>query len=53
MVAIGIEVTGLHERIALIIILFFGSNPLWLLLGIMSLTGFLSLWIQNSMLIFE
>jgi di/tricarboxylate transporter len=29
MVAVGIEVTGLHERIALMIILLFGSNPLW------------------------
>jgi hypothetical protein len=28
-IALGIEVTGLHERIALIIILWFGSNPKW------------------------
>jgi di/tricarboxylate transporter len=28
-IAVGIETTGLHERIALKIILLFGSNPLW------------------------
>ncbi len=26
----------------------FGSDPKWLLLGIMMVTGFLSLWIQNT-----
>ena len=26
----------------------FGSDPKWLLLGIMTVTGFLSLWIQNT-----
>lgn len=27
--AIGIEKTGLHERVALKIIMFFGSDPKW------------------------
>lgn len=68
-IAIGIENTGLHERIALVIIKNFGSDPKWyfkkemfffllrilfgnffwrLLLGVMSVTGFLSLWISNT-----
>ncbi|RNA06658.1 solute carrier family 13 member 2, partial [Brachionus plicatilis] len=46
--AIGIEKTGLHERVALKIIMFFGSDPKWLLLGVMTVTGFLSLWISNT-----
>ena len=28
-VAIGVESTGLHERVALKLILLFGSNPKW------------------------
>ena len=45
--AIAVETSGLHKRIAFRVIMLFGSNPLWLLLGIMSVTGFLSLWISN------
>mgnify|MGYP001810313646 CR=1 FL=1 len=46
-VAIGIESSGLHEKLALKIIMLFGSDPKWLMLGVMCVTSFLSLWIQN------
>lgn len=46
--ALAIENTNLHQRIALKVIMFFGSNPKWLLLGIMSVTAFLSLWVSNT-----
>jgi len=45
--ALAVESTGLHKKIAFNAILLFGSNPVWLLLGIMIITGFLSLWISN------
>ena len=45
--AMAVESSGLHKKIAFKVILFFGSNPVWLLLGIMSITFFLSLWISN------
>lgn len=46
--AAAIEKTGLHQKMALKIIMFFGSDPKWLMLGIMYVTGFLSLWISNT-----
>jgi di/tricarboxylate transporter len=39
-----VETSGLHKRIAFKIIMLFGSNPVWLLLGMMTVTSFLSLW---------
>ena len=45
--ALCVELTGLHKKIAFRVIMLFGSNPFWLLLGVMSVTGFLSLWISN------
>ena len=44
----AIEITGLHERVSLNVLLRFGSNPKWLLLGFMSITAFMSLWISNA-----
>ena len=46
--AMAIEKTGLHQRIAIKAIMLFGSDPKWLLLGIMMISGFLSLWISNA-----
>lgn len=46
-VAIAVESTGLHKKIAFRVIMIFGSNPIWLLLGVMNITSFLSLWISN------
>lgn len=47
-ISLSIRTTKLHEKIALKICMVIGSDPKWLLLGIMSVTGFLSLWISNS-----
>ena len=44
----AIEITGLHERVSLNVLLRFGSNPKWLLLGFMAITAFMSLWISNA-----
>jgi di/tricarboxylate transporter len=38
----------LHEKLAIKFCLLIGSNPAWILLGIISITGFLSLWISNA-----
>uniref|UniRef100_A0AC35U5W2 Solute carrier family 13 member 3 n=1 Tax=Rhabditophanes sp. KR3021 TaxID=114890 RepID=A0AC35U5W2_9BILA len=46
--AIAIEACKLHERIALRICLFTGSNPRLLLLGFQVATAFLSMWISNT-----
>ena len=47
-VAISIETSGLHERIALRVLMNFGSDPKWLMLGFMIISSFLSLWINNT-----
>ncbi|RNA04445.1 solute carrier family 13 member 2 [Brachionus plicatilis] len=44
----SIRSSGLNERLSLKIILLFGSNPKFLLLGIMCITWFLSIWISNN-----
>lgn len=44
----AIEMSGLHERLSLKILILFGSNPKWLMLGFMIVTAFMSLWISNA-----
>lgn len=44
----AIEISGLHERVSLKVLLLFGSNPTWLMLGFMGITAFMSLWISNA-----
>ncbi len=48
LIAIAIENWNLHRRIALKIILFFGTKPTRLLLGFMVASAFLSMWISNT-----
>jgi solute carrier family 13 (sodium-dependent dicarboxylate transporter), member 2/3/5 len=46
--ALAIERTGMHKRIALWILGFAGKTSFGLLLGFMAATAFLSMWISNT-----
>lgn len=48
LLAIAIEKTGLHERIAISIIRRMGNKLSMIVLGFMLATGFLSMWISNT-----
>ncbi|USK91379.1 SLC13 family permease [Rossellomorea marisflavi] len=48
MIALSMEKWNLHKRIALSIIGFIGTNPGMIILGFMTATGFLSMWISNT-----
>ncbi len=48
LIAIGIEKWNLHRRIALNIISFIGSDVRKIILGFMTATAFLSMWISNT-----
>lgn len=47
-IGLGIESSGLHRKIALKACMLVGSKPKWLLLSIMCVTAFLSIWISNT-----
>nr|XP_039272106.1 solute carrier family 13 member 5-like [Styela clava] len=45
---IAIEEWNLHRRFSLRVLLLFGSKPCWIMLGMMFITGFLSMWLSNT-----
>uniref|UniRef100_A0A674MZY6 Solute carrier family 13 member 1 n=1 Tax=Takifugu rubripes TaxID=31033 RepID=A0A674MZY6_TAKRU len=46
--ATSIAKWGLHRRVALRLVTLVGVSPVWLILGFMSGTAFLSMWVQNT-----
>lgn len=48
MMAIGLENSGLHKRVAIRILLLVGTSFVRMLLSIMMVTCFLSMWISNT-----
>ncbi|RLD20236.1 MAG: hypothetical protein DRI69_06750 [Bacteroidetes bacterium] len=46
--ALGLQETGLHKRLALRIVHWIGSQPRQLVLGFMLASGLLSMWISNT-----
>lgn len=48
LLALGVERSGLHNRIALMIVARIGASPSKLVLGTLLATGFLSMWINST-----
>ena len=47
-IAAAMESSGLHKRIALTILSFFGTSPSKIIAGFMFTTGVLSMWVSNT-----
>ncbi|WP_018023878.1 SLC13 family permease [Corynebacterium ulceribovis] len=48
LLALGMQRWNLHKRIALWVLVAMGSSPKMLILGFMTATGFLSMWVSNT-----
>ncbi|KAK2171136.1 hypothetical protein NP493_1099g00008 [Ridgeia piscesae] len=48
MIAVAIEKSGIHRRLAIYILMQVGGQPKWITLGFMLPTWFLSMWITNT-----
>ena len=48
LLALGLQASGIHRRIALRVVQVIGSSPKRLILGFMIASGFLSMWISNT-----
>lgn len=48
LLALGLQESGVHKRMALKIVSFVGTKPKNLVLGFMLVAGFLSMWISNT-----
>lgn len=48
MIAVAIEKSGIHRRLAIYILMLVGGQPKWITLGFMLPTWFLSMWITNT-----
>lgn len=47
-VAAAVEKMNLHRRLAISVLLFTGTRPKYMMLGMLGITGFVSMWISNT-----
>lgn len=48
LIALALEHTGLHKRLALATLAIVGTRPAALILGFMAVTAFISMWVSNT-----
>ena len=47
-IALAVEESGLHKRLALRALMMCGTSPSSIMMGFMILTAFMSMWISNA-----